>query len=85
MLLAEIFITITSVAIGTAGLAAGVGGHLWGNLNWVQRFLALAGSLVLIFSQSLMYMGGGVAVLVIVFLWQWLKGIKGAALNNKAS
>jgi TRAP-type uncharacterized transport system fused permease subunit len=68
----EIAVAITSVAVGTVGLAFGVGGHFLGSLKWPQRIMCLGGSLLLIFSRSAMFMGGGVLLLGTALLWQWL-------------
>jgi TRAP transporter 4TM/12TM fusion protein len=74
----EIAVAVTAVAIGTVGLAFGVGGHFWGSLNWPQRIMCLGGGMLLIFGRSevlgssVVLMGGGAFILAVVLLWQWL-------------
>jgi len=69
----EIVVAVVSVVIGTAGLSFGVGGYFIGKLNWPQRVLCLAGSVLLIFSHSTLLIGSGAVVLGVAIIWQWLK------------
>jgi len=76
----EIAVAVATVAIGTLGLAFGVGGYFLGSLNWPQRIMCLGGSMLLIFSRSAPLMGGGASILGIALLWQWL--LKGAKASS---
>ncbi len=69
----EIVAVVLTTAIGTVGLAFGVGGTFMGKLNWLQRLLCIAGSMLIIFGDSMVYIGGGVFILIVAILWQWLK------------
>jgi len=69
----EIVVAVVCVVIGTAGLSFGVGGHFIGKINWPQRVLFLAGSMLLIFSHSTMLIGSGAVVLGVAIFCQWLK------------
>jgi len=68
----EVIIAITTAILGTIGLSLGIGGYMLGKLNWPQRVICLAGSLVLLFGQSITLNVIGLIVVGIVVLWQWL-------------
>jgi len=67
----EVTIAIITAVIATIGLSYGVGGYLFGKLNWPQRVLCLGGSILLLFAKLLLFNGIGLCILLIAIIWQW--------------
>ena len=61
-------ITISSI-VGIAGVAAGLSGYLYRNLNWILRIVAIAGGLLLIIPGSVTDIIG-IVIIVAIFLVQ---------------
>ena len=58
---------ITGV-IGVVALAGAVSGYMWGGLNWLQRIIAFAAGLLLVWPKWQVSLGG-IAVLSTVVFW----------------
>lgn len=73
-----ILITITAV-IGIFGVAAGLSGYLWGEMNPLERIISTVGGLMLIIPGVLTDIGG-IALVGGIFAWQYLRHHKDKAV-----
>lgn len=68
----EIAVVTVFIAIGTVGLAFGVGGFFLEKVNWLKRIFFIIGSMLLIFGQTYLTIGCGAIIIGVLVLWQWL-------------
>ena len=67
----EVILLSITAAIGIFGVAAGLSGYLYRDMNMLQRAITMAGGLMLII-PGIMTDLGGIALVGVVFFWQYL-------------
>jgi len=72
-----VLITLTAT-LGMMGVAAGLSGYLITDMNLVERVLAIAGGLLLII-PGLATDFGGVGLIALAIVFQWLRAKKKSA------
>jgi len=58
--------------IGVGALGAGLSGWLLRRASWAERFLLIAGGLILVYPSTLSDILG-IALVALVAIWQWFK------------
>ncbi len=68
----EVILIVVTSLVGIFGIAAGLEGYLLTNMNPIQRILAAVGGLLLVIPGAVTDIAG-VAVVAVVFVWQFLQ------------